>query len=61
MPTKKYRVKLTEDERKDLKDLLNKGRIAARKQTHARILLQCDESEWRGQALHWSGGVRPYI
>lgn len=44
MPAKKYRVKLTEDERKDLKDLLNKGRIAARKQTHARILLQCDES-----------------
>jgi transposase len=44
MPAKIYRVKLTEDEQKDLKDLLNKGRIAARKQTHARILLQCDES-----------------
>ena len=44
MPAKKYRVKLTEAERNDLKDLLNKGRIAARKQTHARILLQCDES-----------------
>ncbi len=44
MPSKKYRVKLNEDERKDLKDLLTKGRIAARKQTPARILLQCDES-----------------
>jgi transposase len=44
MPAKKYRVKLTEVERNDLKGLLNKGRIAARKQTHARILLQCDES-----------------
>ncbi len=44
MPAKKYRVKLTEDERKDSKDLLNKGRIAARKQTHTRILLQYDES-----------------
>lgn len=44
MPAKKYRVKLTETERQDLKELLNKGRIAARKQTHARILLQCDES-----------------
>jgi transposase len=44
MSAKKYRVNLTEDERKDLKELLNKGRIAARKQTHARILLQCDES-----------------
>jgi transposase len=44
MSAKKYRVTLTEDERKELKALLNKGRTAARKQTHARILLQCDES-----------------
>jgi hypothetical protein len=44
MPAKKYRVKLTEAERHDLKDLLNKGRLAARKQTHARILLQGDET-----------------
>ena len=44
MPAKKYRVKLTEAERQELKELLNKGRIAARKQTHARILLQSDES-----------------
>jgi transposase len=44
MPAKKYRVKLTEAERQELKELLNKGRIAARKQTHSRILLQCDES-----------------
>jgi transposase len=44
MPAKKYRVKLTEAERQELKGLLNKGRIAARKQTHARILLQCDGS-----------------
>lgn len=44
MPAKIYRVKLTETERQELKELLNKGRIAARKQTHVRILLQCDES-----------------
>jgi len=44
MPAKIYRVKLTEAERNELKDLLNKGRVAARKQKHARILLQCDES-----------------
>jgi len=44
MPAKKYRVKLTEAERQELKELISKGRIAARKQTHARILLQCDES-----------------
>lgn len=45
MPAKKYRVKLTQAERQELKALLNKGRIAARKLTHARILLQCDESD----------------
>lgn len=44
MPAKKYRVKLTEAERQELTELISKGRIAARKQTHARILLQCDES-----------------
>lgn len=44
MPAKLYRVKLTAAERNELKALINKGRIASRKQTHARILLQCDES-----------------
>jgi transposase len=44
MPAKKYRIKLTEVERNELKTLVSQGRIAARKQTHARILLQCDES-----------------
>lgn len=44
MPAKKYRVKLSEVERQELKGLLNKGRLAARKQNHARILLHCDES-----------------
>ena len=44
MPAKKYRVHLTETERNELKDWLNKGRIAARKLTHARIILLCDES-----------------
>lgn len=45
MPAKLYRVKLTETERKEWKALINKGEIAAQKQTHARILLQCDESD----------------
>ena len=44
MPAKLYRVNLTEAERNELKALINKGRIAARKQTHVQILLQCDES-----------------
>ena len=44
MPAKKYRVKLTNHEREELKSLISKGRVAARKQTHARILLLCDEA-----------------
>ena len=43
MPSKIYRLRLTDHEREDLKSLANLGRASARKQTHARILLQCDE------------------
>ena len=43
MTTKRYRVKLIAEEREELKALTTRGRISARKQTHARILLQCDE------------------
>ncbi len=43
MTSKRYRVKLTAEEREELKALTTKGRVSARKQTHGRILLQCDE------------------
>ena len=36
-------MKLTAEEREELKALTMKGRVSARKQTHGRILLQCDE------------------
>ena len=42
--TKKYRIRLTTDEKKELKALVSRGRTAAYKQTHARILLMSDES-----------------
>ena len=45
MPAKKYCVKLTEAERKELQELFVKGKAAARKRNHARILLQADEGE----------------
>ena len=48
MPSKIYRLRLTDEEREDLKTLANQGRAAARKQTHARILLQCDENREGG-------------
>ena len=44
MSTKKYRIRLTTDEQHELKALVSRGRTAAYKQTHARILLMSDES-----------------
>ena len=48
MPRKIYRVRLADEEREDLKALTSKGRASAQKQTHARILLQCDENREGG-------------
>jgi transposase len=39
---KKYRVTLTDEERQGLHDLISAGKAAARKLTHARILLKAD-------------------
>src|SRR5712691_493893 len=40
----KYRVTLTAEERADLEHLVSVGKAAARKLTHARILLLADDS-----------------
>ena len=48
MPAKKYRVKLTEQERDHLTRLISQGKIAARKLTHAQILLHADEASKTG-------------
>lgn len=45
MPAKRYRVELTSEEREELKALVSRGRSAAYKQTHARILLMSDEAQ----------------
>ena len=42
---KKYRVGLTGEEQEELRALVSKGRAAAYKQTHARILLLSDENQ----------------
>ena len=44
VPAKKYRIELTTEEQQELKALVSKGRAAAYKQTHARILLLSDEA-----------------
>jgi hypothetical protein len=41
---KKYRVTLTAEERAELGQMLSRGKAAAGKLTHARILLKADES-----------------
>ena len=45
---KRYRVKLSAEERQELKALVSHGRAAAYKQTHGRILLLSDEARADG-------------
>ncbi len=52
---KKYIVKLSEEERETLQELIAKGQASARKLAHARILLKADSSEggpgWTDQRI----------
>ena len=49
---KKYRVGLTGEEQEELRfSLVSKGRAAAYKQTHARILLLSDENQSGGPMM----------
>ena len=48
---KKYRVELTVEEQEELKALVSRGRGAAYKQTHARILLLSDENQAEGPMM----------
>ena len=48
MSAKKYRVKLSMEEQQELKRLVSQGKVAAYKQTHARILLLSDENQAEG-------------
>lgn len=45
MPLLKYKVKLTEEERKELRKITEKGKHSPRKVLNALILLNCDERE----------------
>lgn len=42
---KKYIITLTEEERQMLGEMISRGKAAARKLTHARILLKADQSQ----------------
>lgn len=47
---KKYRIRLTREERELLEGILRRGKVAALKQRHARILLLADENAEQGGA-----------
>ena len=49
MPTKKYIVRLSDEERQQLNDLVNKGKAPAYKIRHAHILLKADadDQNWK--------------
>ena len=57
----KYVVELTSEERKELSKLVSKGKTAARKITHARVLLQADESKggpaWTDKQISKAFGI----
>ena len=52
---KKYIVKLTEEERNELEQIISTGKDSARRILHARILLKADESEggprWKDEQI----------
>ena len=51
MPRKRYLVTLTAEEREQLHGLVSKGKAAAYKQRHARVLLKADQGP---QGEHWT-------
>jgi len=57
----KYIVELTSAEQKELAQLVSKGKATARKITHARILLQSDESQdgpaWTDRQISEAFGI----
>ena len=58
---KKYIVRLSEDERTELKNLVRIGKVAAHKRLHAEILLIADVSDlgdqWQDQAISNAFGI----
>jgi len=59
--SEKYIVRLTEEERTDLENLIHKGKVAAHKRLHAEILLKADNSEmgekWLGSQISEAFGI----
>ncbi len=69
---KKFIIRLSEEERQDLTNLVRKGKVAAYKRTHAQILLLADEGEHgprhqdnevngRKEELSWCLAIRSIV
>jgi transposase len=62
MPAKKYKVRLTKEERKELTEIVKKGKVAAIKRRHAEILLKADEDRrgmaWRDEKISEAFEIR---
>jgi len=60
MGIKKYVVRLTAEEREELKSLVSKGRASARKIGHARVLLKVDADgpNWTDEKTGEAFGIR---
>ena len=60
MSVKKYVVRLTAEERAELKALISKGRGSARKMGHARVLLKVDADgpNWTDEKTSEAFGIR---
>ena len=56
---KKYRIELSVEERQELKAMVSRGRAAAYRQTHARILLLSDEAQ--GEGVMKDGDIAPSL
>jgi hypothetical protein len=56
MPAKRYKVTLKPDERGELEKLISRGKGAARRLAHARILLHADQEEMSRSMLQIGGG-----
>jgi transposase len=48
MPAKIYKVKLTKEEREELRRIVKKGKVSGKKRRHAEILLKADECQKKG-------------
>lgn len=61
MPAKRYFIKLTDEERTELRELTSKGKVSARKMKRAQILLQAEQGKKDEDIMAAVGVVRATV